>query len=120
VVSIHNRNFWDSSLNYADGGGIRGYASALMIEALMIEIGKIEREHPEKHLTSFEPHEKPKIDRIGATGYDGHDDGSYASAYLPCHYFGSSQMLSFSLTALRSDIDYMMGTSTGGFVTLGK
>ena len=59
----------------------------------MKEIGKIERSLPDKHLTSFEPFEKPTLDGIDETGYDGHDDGSYGSAYLPCHYFGSSQML---------------------------
>jgi hypothetical protein len=65
-----------------------------MIKALMEEIGKIERGLPEKHLTSFEPHNKPKLKSIGNTGYDGYDDGSYASAYLPCHYFGWAQIFS--------------------------
>lgn len=72
-----------------DGGGIRGYASAIMIEALMKEIGKCEREHSESHVTSFHPYEKPILDRNVTRGYNRHD-GSYASAYLPCHYFGLS------------------------------
>jgi hypothetical protein len=59
-----------------------------MIEALMIHIGQIERDHPEAHQNSFAPHPKPKMNRTGATGYDKHDDGSYISDYLPCHYFG--------------------------------
>jgi len=88
-----------------DGGGVRGYWSLLVLEALMKEIGKEERRHAhnrreESH--SFYPQQLP-------TNYTQCEDTMpdncenpvryHAQRYLPCHYF-----------------DLICGSSTGRFV----
>ncbi|KAF4636644.1 hypothetical protein G7Y89_g1453 [Cudoniella acicularis] len=75
------------------GGGIRGYASFLMIEELMILIGDKEKSYQEKHTSSFEPCQKPLFLRSQS------NQRANRIEYLPCHYF-----------------DYMIGTSTGELI----
>jgi len=77
-------------LTSADGGGIRGYASLLMIAELMRHIGRIERDNKqhEIHSSSFAPFEKPTDIKTYKTGIA--EEGSLICEYLPCHYFGES------------------------------
>lgn len=83
----------------ADGGGVRGYYSLLLLSYLMKHIHKAEEllDEPRSpththNLSSFSPCEQPR-------------DSSYSptpeSRFLPCHYF-----------------DYISGTSTGAYVTV--
>lgn len=79
-----------------DGGGIRGYASLLVLKRIMTTIRTLERQHedpapssccyswmrPSNHRTTEATADSDRVDE-----------------YLPCHYF-----------------DYVAGTSTGGFV----
>lgn len=75
---------------FSDGGGIRGYGSLLILQELMVEIGKIEQSldypdiHREIHTSSFAPCPKPLAFTARGTGLD----GAYVNEYLPCHYFG--------------------------------
>lgn len=48
------------SLLTFDGGGIRGYTSLLLLEELMIHIGRTEHTYNVVHATSYGPCEKPK------------------------------------------------------------
>jgi len=95
-----------------DGGGIRGYASLLIIAVLMKYIGEAERSgnYGEPHLSSFCPSSKPH-EHKGSTSMSlskqvssfktnkkgkpslGDEEGAsdpegLLPAYLPCHYFG--------------------------------
>lgn len=75
----------------ADGGGIRGFASLLMIEQLMVHIGRIERNHQEGiHLSSYDPCEKPLGLHQPGTGFR---EGALDTEYFPCHYFGNSPLI---------------------------
>ena len=105
---------------------MRGYGSLLMLQTLMEEIERIEREHGDSHASSFAPHEKPQTanrkmsesaasfpDRMERSRTDTNrsmhtspvrdrspSDSALKpsfSEYLPSHYF-----------------DYISGTSTGG------
>lgn len=70
----------------SDGGGIRGYASLLMLRALMIHIGRIELSYNQAHTSSYQPCERPASSNQ-RRGTD-LDEGSLIE-YLPCHYFGN-------------------------------
>jgi hypothetical protein len=72
-----------------DGGGIRGYASLLMLKALMLKIGQIELSYNDKaHTSSYQPCERPKSEILKTRVTD--LDESSLVEYLPCHYFGNS------------------------------
>ena len=98
-----------------DGGGIRGYGSLLMLQALMEKIAIEERRIDPAIESSFSPCiYKPtrvgfstpfsknansfEASRVTETNPKGLSDDSL---FLPCHYF-----------------DYGAGTSTGGYVEL--
>jgi hypothetical protein len=70
----------------ADGGGIRGYATLLLIKSLMQEVANEER-FADQALRQEE----------GITQYSSNTDPLKHLPPLPCHYF-----------------DYIVGTSTGG------
>ena len=86
---------------FPDGGGVRGYSSLLILEALMKEIAIIERQDQPGAVNSVYPltrrprtplHLRESKNR-NITVY-----GRLASShYFPCHYF-----------------DYVAGSSTGG------
>jgi hypothetical protein len=80
----------------SDGGGIRGYASLLMLRALMIHIGDIELSYNEAHTSSYQPCERPKSPNLKTRVTD-LDEGSLLE-YLPCHYFGT--IISFPIKSL--------------------
>ena len=96
-----------------DGGGIRGYGSLLMLQALMEKIAIEERRIDPAIESSFSPCiYKPT--RVGFSTPFTENAGSFEaspvtetnpkglsddSLFLPCHYF-----------------DYGAGTSTGGYV----
>lgn len=96
-----------------DGGGIRGYGSLLILQALMEKVGVEERRIDPSIKSSFSPC-MYKPTKIGfSTPYSGDIESFKAdivsetdpsglphdSLFLPCHYF-----------------DYGAGTSTGGCV----
>ncbi|KAK3995825.1 patatin-like phospholipase-domain-containing protein [Cladorrhinum sp. PSN332] len=76
-----------------DGGGIKGYASLITLQALMEEIAKIERKRSPSALSSAHTERIPR-DKIP-------DDVYREGQYLPCHYF-----------------DYVAGTSVGGLIAI--
>jgi hypothetical protein len=71
----------------SDGGGIRGYASLLMLRALMIHIGRIELSYNEAHTSSYQPCKRPESSNQKRRVTD-LDEGCLIE-YLPCHYFGN-------------------------------
>lgn len=73
----------------ADGGGVRGYFSLLVLEYLIQEIQNEERRLQGKIKSSFYPCDCPPT------------YSEVATPFLPCHYF-----------------DYIGGTSTGACVML--
>jgi patatin-like phospholipase/acyl hydrolase len=77
------------SLTNPDGGGIRGYWQLVVLERLMEEIAKVERDREPKAMSSLHP--------LEAIGQGEHEKKEVTDAYLPCHYF-----------------DFIGGSSTGG------
>lgn len=106
----------------SDGGGIRGYASLLLLEKLMMEIGKIERSteyldiHDEPHPTSFMPFPKPNNLETRRTDKHRYREGAHVEDYFPCHYFGQFMSVIF-VPFILMDPDLIAGTSTGGYVS---
>lgn len=89
----------------ADGGGIRGYSSLLILQAVMVQIATIERKEPQALHSSHplprrtrEPVRVPPSKTTGRLPTESTVFGSSESShYFPSHYF-----------------DYIAGTSTGG------
>ena len=69
-----------------DGGGVRGYATLIIIKDIMSQVGAQEKEEDAKLRNAH-----------SITGYDREKDPLTTKSPLPCHYF-----------------DYVVGTSTGG------
>jgi hypothetical protein len=75
---------------FLDGGGVRGYATLIILKKLMDYIGEIELKDDNAHRTSYGPFEKPKQPSGLVTRDTGLQLGAYANEFLPCHYFGRS------------------------------
>lgn len=85
----------------SDGGGVRGYSSLLIVKRLMTRIRDIELHHLEGPVQSSVSYPWMGSDVRDAAGADEPPNVSdLVDDFLPCHYF-----------------DYMVGTSTGGYVT---
>ncbi|KAI1011896.1 hypothetical protein LB503_004334 [Fusarium chuoi] len=79
-----------------DGGGIRGYASLLVLKRIMIQIRELEQKHKDykaPRSSFYRWMGVPDDDGI----IEGNPEPERVDKYLPCHYF-----------------DYIAGTSTGG------
>jgi hypothetical protein len=104
----------------ADGGGIRGYGTLLILKELMKKIAKWEREFDPKTPSSFHPSEykprrsNPNNTQVVGLATAGIAGGNHPAAtptegvedwdlFLPCHYF-----------------TYIGGTSTGGYVRINR
>ena len=82
-----------------DGGGIRGYSSLIILQALMEEIGKIEQAHNPQATSSIYSSALGHLDdAIRAVPTP---DAMPVSRYRPCHYF-----------------DYIAGVGTGGIIAM--
>ncbi|KAF5250911.1 hypothetical protein FANTH_3965 [Fusarium anthophilum] len=82
-----------------DGGGIRGYASLLVLKRIMIQIRELEQKHKE-----YRAHHSSFYRWMGVpddAALEGGPDPERVDRYLPCHYF-----------------DYIAGTSTGGLSSI--
>lgn len=91
--------------NSADGGGIRGYSSLLILRELMSRIAALEQKQEPRADCSVAPLEHRAIRRparsltAGTNGLQvsAQPELQVCSRFLPCHYF-----------------DFVAGTSTGG------
>lgn len=82
-----------------DGGWIRGYSSLVILQALMEEVGKIERARNPKATSSIFSSVLGRLDdEICAAPTP---NAMPKSEYWPCHYF-----------------DYIAGTGTGGVIAM--
>jgi hypothetical protein len=77
---------WLAHFSNEDGGGVRGYSSLVILEALMQKIEHIEKTDGEYG---------PAV--TSSSAYPWHVEYNGDSTFYPAHYF-----------------DYMAGTSTGG------
>ncbi|KAM0237001.1 hypothetical protein ACHAP5_009197 [Fusarium lateritium] len=77
-----------------DGGGVRGYASLLVLKRIMTQIRHIERNHedPARKSSYY-----PWMGEREQNANEDNPESERVDEYLPCHYF-----------------DYVAGTSTGG------
>ena len=82
-----------------DGGGIRGYSSLIILQALMEEIGKIEQAHNPKATSSIYSSALGRLD--DAVCAVPTPDAMPVARYRPCHYF-----------------DYIAGAGTGGTIAM--
>lgn len=80
-----------------DGGGIRGYSSLIILQALMEELGKIERAQNPKVTSSICSSTLGPLDDETCAAPE--PDVMPISEYRPCHYF-----------------DFIAGTGTGGII----
>lgn len=93
---------------FADGGGIRGYWSLLVLQKLMIYIAQLEETSPEIYSSFYPENFPPEVSHIPLSAEE--ENATEATTnnvarhramletrrYLPCHYF-----------------DYICGSSTG-------
>lgn len=103
LVSSHSTLCVSSQLSPADGGGIRGYYSLLILKLLMTMVKIFEQSFTDGNGvespadSSFWPHNQPL--HVSHTTLSGDSEHVSRNDYLPCHYF-----------------DTISGTSTGGYV----
>ncbi|CAD6580977.1 MAG: hypothetical protein ASARMPRED_000388 [Alectoria sarmentosa] len=100
LATIDDDDPWDKkTILSLDGGGIRGYTSLLILQRLMKEIGKLERESDSGAISSaYSPLVHCLPDETLAALSSGTKP---VPEYLPCHYF-----------------DYVGGASTGGLIAI--
>ena len=95
----HTTPWTKKSVLSIDGGGIRGYSSLVILQALMEKVGEIERAgNPNATSSICSSALGPMDDEICATPSQ---NPLLMSEYWPCHYF-----------------DYIAGVGTGGIIAM--
>lgn len=96
AIEVSHCSFADKSL-YADGGGVRGYSSLLIIKAIMLKIREVERSSGDCLGSSSSAYPWIGLGNEDNPTDDNRENSDRVDDFLPCHYF-----------------DYIAGTSTGG------
>ncbi|KAF5972829.1 hypothetical protein FBULB1_8557 [Fusarium bulbicola] len=98
-ISYEEKPWANKTILSFDGGGVRGYASLLVLKRIMVRIRELELGHEEYRAPSSDFYRWNGAPEENIVGVNPEPDR--VDKYLPCHYF-----------------DYIAGTSTGGLSSI--